>query len=117
MKQYRTIFTDAINITNSMEEGKRPTTSYRNACSLHPIPLFNSSGTLYLYHTTANTPYHSQLAANFKCSNHPTFLLEGLSLQLDARLGRNFCGKIRNKNNEKGNIYGSYVVLFFILFN
>jgi hypothetical protein len=33
----------------------------------------------------ANTPYHSQLAANFKCSNHPTFLLEGLSLQLDAR--------------------------------
>jgi hypothetical protein len=25
------------------------------------------------------------LAANFKRSNHPTFLLEGLSLQLDAR--------------------------------
>jgi hypothetical protein len=29
-----------------------------------------------------------------------------------------FCGKIRNKNNEKRNIYGSYVVFyFFILFN
>jgi hypothetical protein len=85
IKQYRTIFTDAINITNSTEEGKRPTTSYRNACNLHPTPLFNSSCTLYLYHTAANAPYRSQFAANFKCSNHPTFLLEGLSLQLDAR--------------------------------
>jgi hypothetical protein len=29
-----------------------------------------------------------------------------------------FCGKIRNKNNEKRNIYGFYVVYyFFILFN
>jgi hypothetical protein len=74
-----------INITNSTGEGNRPTTSYRNACSLHPTPLFNSSCTLYLYHTTANAPYYSQLAANFKCSKHPTFLLEGLSLQLDAR--------------------------------
>jgi hypothetical protein len=24
-----------------------------------------------------------------------------------------FCGKIRNKNNEKSNIYGSYVVFYF----
>jgi hypothetical protein len=24
-----------------------------------------------------------------------------------------FCGKIRNKNNEKRNIYGSYVVFIF----
>jgi hypothetical protein len=37
---------------------------------------------------------------------------------LPHSLGCYFCGKIRNKNNEKRNIYGSYVVfLFFIWFN
>jgi hypothetical protein len=25
----------------------------------------------------------------------------------------NFCGKMQNKNNEKRNIYGSYVVFYF----
>jgi hypothetical protein len=55
------------------------------ACTLHHSSIFMYSVSVPQYHTTANAPYHSQLAANFKCFNHPTFLLEGLSLQLDAR--------------------------------
>jgi hypothetical protein len=68
------------------ESGLPPATEMHAACTLHHSSIFMYSVSVPQYHTTANAPYHSQLAANFKCSNHPTFLLEGLSLQLDARL-------------------------------
>jgi hypothetical protein len=68
------------------ESGLPPATEMHAACTLHYSSIFMHSVSVPQYRTTANAPYHSQLAANFKCSNQPTFLLEGLSLQLDARI-------------------------------
>jgi hypothetical protein len=59
--------------------------------------------------------YNTKLFDFLDFSSMVFFLPHLVYCWLPHSLGCYFCGKIRNKNNEKSNVYGSYVV-FYCLF-